>query len=355
MSSFPLPPPPPDTASSLALREIIELARQFGVDTEAALAGAGIAAATLNDLAAYVPLAQFERVLATLLASAADPTLPMRMATHVQPGTFGMISFIAMVAPTIADVVERAGTYERLLGDFGSTEAKAAGNAVLMTWTCRLQDPLVRRSMTEGVIAAWTVYARWLVNDPALAPIQVHFMHAAPKDATHLQLFAEVFGAPVRFNQPENGILVSREFMQLKLRQPDPVLFQALDAHARQRLAGSRADSPVAERVAHAIRDCIGREGLPRKERVAALLEMNPRTMLRRLQEQGKTYQDVLDDVRRDIALELTRGTTLPQSEVAARLGFAEIRSLQRCFRRWTGMTFGDYRLQHGSEKTGQA
>jgi AraC-like DNA-binding protein len=57
----------------------------------------------------------------------------------------------------------------------------------------------------------------------------------------------------------------------------------------------------------------------------------------------------VLDDVRRNIALELARDANLSQSDIAVRLGFSDIRSLQRYFRRWTGMTFGEYREQAGN------
>lgn len=352
MNFAPLPPPPPDTASSIALREIIELARHLGLDTDAALHSADIDPATLNDLAAYVPVQRFERVLAALLRSSPDPTLPLQMASQAQPGTFGIVSFIAMVAPTVADVVERAVTFERLLGDFASTRTQDWGENVLMVWDCRLQDPQVRRAMTEGVLAAWVVYARWLLNDASQSPLEILFSHAEPADAATQEIYARIFGAPVRFKQslngkPLNGIVVPHSFMALPLRQPDPLLFQTLDSHARQRLAGTQVTAgPVATRVAHAIRDCINNEGFPRKESVAARLEMNPRTMLRRLQDQGSTYQDVLDDVRRDIALELVRDATLSQDAIAARLGFAEIRSLQRCFRRWTGKTFADYRTE---------
>lgn len=348
MNELPLPPPPPGTASAIALREITTIARRTGLDTDAALREARVDPATLNDLSAHVSLDAFESVLRALIVRNPDPALPLKMACEAQPGTFGIVSFIAMVAPTLADVIERAVVFERLLGDFASTRSEVRGDQVLMIWDCRLRDAGVRRAMTDGVLAAWVVYARWLLNDPELAPVEVLLAHEEPASAAHRAVYERVFSAPVKFAQAVSGIVMPASVMSRRLRQPDPVVFQALDAHARQRLAGIQADAdPVAARVAHAIRECINEDGLPRKERVAERLEMNPRTLLRRLQEQGTTYQDVLDEVRRGLALELARDATLSQEAIATRLGFSDIRSLQRYFRRWTGMTFGQYREQN--------
>lgn len=345
---LPLPPPPPGTASSIALREIVALATHHDLDTARALRDAGIDSATLDDLSGWVTIERFQQVLVALIEANDDESIALRLASHAQPGTFGIVSFIAMVAPTIGDVVERAVVYERLLGDFASTRIESHGRDRLVVWNCRLPDARARRFMTEGVVAAWIVYARWLLNDPALVPREVWFAHEPPAGGD-LQPYAAVFGAPVHFRQPVSGIVVDAAFLARPLRQPDPTLFHALDAHARARLAGvPTGGGESVARVAHAIRECIARDGNAGKDAVAAALGLNPRTLLRRLQEQDTTFQSVLDDVRRDLALELTRDATLSQADIAQRLGFRDIRSLQRCFRRWTGNTFAGYRAALG-------
>lgn len=345
MNAAPLPPPPPDTASGIALREILVLAQHHGLATGPALAAAGIAPETLADLAAWIPLPQFEQVLSGLITATADPAMPVKMASQAQPGTFGLVSFIAMVAPTMGEVIERAAAFERLLGDFASTQVEIRGAQAVMSWDCRLQDPDVRRAMTEGVLAAWTVYARWLLNDATLAPIAVLFRHSAHPDPAVADVHARIFSAPVHFDQPLNALVLPASFLARPLRQPDPVLFRALDAHARQRLASGPAPAePLAPRTAQAIRDCITEDGVPRKETVAARLGLNPRTLLRHLHDEGTHYQALLDEVRRELALALADDADLTPAGIASRLGFGDVRSLQRCFRRWTGSTLAEYR-----------
>jgi hypothetical protein len=249
VNDLPLPPPPPGTASAIALREITGIARRVGLDADTVLRDAGVEPATLNDLSAWVSIAQFEAVLGKLVSGNNDASLPLKMACEAQPGTFGIVSFIAMVAPTMADVVERAIVFERLLGDFASTRCEDRGDSLLIAWDCRLENHDVRRAMTEGVIAAWVVYARWLLNDNALAPAEVWFAHAAPTGPAYLEVYRRVFSAPVLFGQEASGIVLPKSFMERRLRQPDPTVFQALDAHARERLAGIQPDAdPVAAR-----------------------------------------------------------------------------------------------------------
>jgi AraC-like DNA-binding protein len=72
---------------------------------------------------------------------------------------------------------------------------------------------------------------------------------------------------------------------------------------------------------------------------VARRLGMSVRTLARKLEEDGTSYRDLIDDVRKQTALrELTHGT-LPIVAIADRLGFASSQSFHRAFKRWTGTT----------------
>jgi AraC-like DNA-binding protein len=68
------------------------------------------------------------------------------------------------------------------------------------------------------------------------------------------------------------------------------------------------------------------------------------RTLERRLKAEGTTFQDVLDDLRHDMAVQLLSNTTLPMTEIADALGFAYLSVFSRTFRRWRGMAPSDWR-----------
>jgi AraC-like DNA-binding protein len=74
---------------------------------------------------------------------------------------------------------------------------------------------------------------------------------------------------------------------------------------------------------------------------------MTERTLQRRLQEAGTGYQNILDDIRRETAIEWLTTSQVAINEIASNLGFSEVRSFQRRFKYWTGHAPGEYRTLH--------
>jgi AraC-like DNA-binding protein len=77
---------------------------------------------------------------------------------------------------------------------------------------------------------------------------------------------------------------------------------------------------------------------------VATMLSMHRRTLNRRLRERGTTFQNVLDDVRFEVARELLGASYIGLDDIAAALGYAGVSPFMRAFRRWTGQTAAEWR-----------
>ena len=92
-------------------------------------------------------------------------------------------------------------------------------------------------------------------------------------------------------------------------------------------------------------------------EQMAERLHMSPRTLHRHLVDAGSSYQDILDDVRRRLAIEFLRNTELSIDEVSARVGFSDASNFRKAFKKWTGKLPGEFRLTmqgHGPAATEQ-
>ncbi|MFZ5756737.1 MAG: AraC family transcriptional regulator [Pseudomonadota bacterium] len=335
------------TISGAALQQYLVSARTAGVDVHAALAHAGIEETVANNAEARIPGDRFERMLTHLVTASGDPLFGLNTSQFVQPGSYSVMGYIAMSSNTIGEALARVSVYEKLVGDMGTTHMEPDGSLLRVVWNCRHVNQPVRRHLIENVLASWVQYTRWLA-DADLRPEYVMLEHDAP-DAASVARYEEVFHGPVRFRQKVNALVTRPDMLMHRLRQPDPDLLKVLESHAAQRLNELGLAQTVTHRVREAIRACIEKTGLPRKEIVADMLAMNPRTLLRRLQDENTTYQDVLDGLRRELAMDLLRNSRLTQADIAARLGFAEIRSFQRCFKRWTGTTPGEYRNETGT------
>jgi AraC-like DNA-binding protein len=86
------------------------------------------------------------------------------------------------------------------------------------------------------------------------------------------------------------------------------------------------------------------RERPPDLEKVASALQTSTRSLRRALHDVGTSYQELLDELRRTRAEEWVRTTDLTFEQMAERLGFSNVRSFRRAFKRWTGRTPGEFR-----------
>ena len=328
-----------------ALLNYLRHAQQLGLDQGAALAAAGLAPADLHDNRRRVPGEALERLLAHLLQASADPLFGLHAGRFVQPGSWSVLGYITMNCATLGEAMGRIAPYEKLVGDMGVSRLEAGADHMRLIWSCRHQTAEIRRHLVEHVLVSWLLYARWIA-DREYAPREVWFEHRQPA-GTRLDEYQAVFGCPVRFEQAANALLVPREYLDVPLRQADPNLLRTLEEHALTRLAGLDEDEPLALRVRNALRRLL-KDGLPRKERVAEQFAMTERTLQRHLQQAGTGYQQILDQVRQELAEHYLLRSELPVQDIAQYLGFSEPRSFHRSFKAWTGMTPGEYRNAAG-------
>jgi AraC-like DNA-binding protein len=172
--------------------------------------------------------------------------------------------------------------------------------------------------------------------------IEVCFCHAAPADA---RAYAQVFGerATLRFEQPACGFVLPAVALDTLLPTADPHLHDLVTKHADLLLA----ELPVAESFTARVRELVtaglpnGTAGAPH---VASALHVSSRTLARRLEEEGTSFKDLTEQIRKNLALRYVGQTDLAFSEVAFLLGFSQTTAFHRAFKRWTGQTPLDYR-----------
>src|SRR5262249_30987135 len=147
--------------------------------------------------------------------------------------------------------------------------------------------------------------------------------------------YEEVFGVRPEFDAPEHGLAFESALLDRPLPQAD--------AHAAN-LAEKECRRPVEQRLPRARLARQGRRRPPGRPQappdlaeVAGMLHLSPRTLRRRLTDEGASYRTLLGEVRGTLAQEMLLDGRLTVEEVAHRLGYAETSSFTHAFRRWTG------------------
>lgn len=326
-----------------ALQQYLRSAEACGLSREKMLVEAGISAEQLLDNNGRLPGDVLQRLLNYILPRCGNPLFGLQTSHYIQPGSYSVMGYIAMTSNTLAEAVTRMPQYEKLVGDMGISTVEHEPGAIVVRWHCRFSDPLVRRHIVENVLASWTTYSRWMADAHELSPLAVRFEHEAPADRSLLKHYQSIFRCPVYFGQPMSAVVIPPQIFEYPLRSPDANLRETLEQHAQSLLVSLKEKYSLADQVRSLLRAMLA-DNSPRKEFVAEQMGLNVRTLHRKLAEENTSYQQILDDLRAELARRYLQQSLLSVEEIARKLGFTESRSFIRYFKGYTGMTPGEYR-----------
>jgi len=271
-----------------------------------------------------------------------DADLGLKASRRLVLGEVGAFHYVVSSSPTVRDAVEALSRYRRLINDVLDVQLLEEGD----TATLRIDNSLIlpRAALDFQMGSFYRNHVRdWLGQRASEATVQL--MHQAPESlAEYERTFAP---ASLRFTAPFNGFTFHRAILDVPLKSADPHL-HALMVPVADHTLGQLSDSrSVTADVRRLIRDRLSL-GAPEIADVAADLAMSMRTLARRLESEGTTFRDLVDDVRRQLAVEFVGSRDLGFSDVAERLGFSHPAAFHRAFRRWTGQTPLGYRRLSG-------
>lgn len=170
--------------------------------------------------------------------------------------------------------------------------------------------------------------------------LEFHLSHRPPADPA---IYARLLGAPVRFNRPETCMILDDAVLDTRLPGSDPAARRRMLDLARQ--DGRWAGASFSMRVRHELRRALVAEE-PLMTQVAGEIGISARTLRRRLEEEGTTFEALRDEVRRAVARELLELTDIPLGEIATILGFASPGVFSEAFRRAAGTTPSHWRRE---------
>lgn len=320
------------------LAPVVAGLRALGHDPAPILAAVGLDAAVLADPDARVPAVQVMEVLRTGVARTGDDHLGLHLALHAPLDAFDVHTYVVLSSPTLGTGYERLARYQRLIHDAARLELRREGRTATLRHTLPGGQAIPRQS-AEFVVAAWLRAGRVALG-AEWNPLEVRFAHAAPADVGPL---ADFFRCRLRFAAGEHALRFDAALLDRPCAAADPGLLAVLDRHAGALLARVPPVHSLADRVAVAVADGL-RRGEARAGDIARRLHMSPRTLQRGLAAEGTSFAAILDRVRHETALRELAERRLSIAEIAFLLGFAELSSFYRAFKRWTGKTPAAFR-----------
>jgi AraC-like DNA-binding protein len=315
-----------------------------GHDPASLCARFGVAPETLADTEARLPVDQLRRMWDELPQLVGASDFGLCVARRAQTtSALGLLGHVVRSASTVGEGLRLALRYQRLVTEAIEAVWTESGDEVRVSLEPR--EPAFRppRHAVEFGIASLLLIVRESTGR-AFAPRRVRFRHARPADDAEAR---RLFGCELIYGARSDQVVFQRADLDVRLQSADPYLASVLTAHAarmEERLPraasfGARVRQALSEAMAHGDTS-IGS--------VARRMRLSARTLQRRLRDEDTSHKQVLDELRRDLALRHLDDGKLTQQEIAFLLGFSEQSAFQHAFVRWTGRPPGAYRAERG-------
>ncbi|MDF7812092.1 AraC family transcriptional regulator [Hymenobacter sp. YC55] len=271
-----------------------------------------------------------------------DELLGLHLGEALQVAALGIVGELVRSSRTVGEALTHAAVYIHLLTDLFTMEVRTTAGSfevqLVPTSEQEQEDTFVVRQLRD-VLLALVLHE---VNGLVLAKIQPRQVRL-PVSAAELPEYQRVLRCETITAAIDDISLVFEEHYW-----HEPILTANYEL---QRLLLEKAASlqttfaehqPIGDRISRYLL-ANANMGVPTLEDIAANFNTSVRNMQRKLREENLTYQQLADDVRKELALHYLHTSAHPLKEVSYMLGYNELSAFSRAFKRWTGHTPGGY------------
>jgi AraC-like DNA-binding protein len=321
------------------------LLRGFQVDPDEIFAAAGLSPRTCDDPDSRIAFDDLGRLLEACAARTQCDHFALLAGRLWRLADWGPVGELVRDCATVGAALHAFNAHQHLMSEGAMTLLRNHGDTVDFVFAVYVPVASGGDMLHDAAAAA----AFNLLADlcgPQWAPLEVCLPHARPHDVAP---YRGLFRAPLRFDADVCAVRFAARWLEHPVAGADPGR-----KHAVEHALAVRDRPSTVQRVYRALRSSLlaGHKG---GNHVAGSLSMHRRTLSRRLDEEGTTYQAAIDDVRLAVATHQLRDTRITLDDIAANLGYASVNTFIRAFARWTGVSPGHWRRERLQYRRGSA
>lgn len=326
------------TSSCTWTKGILEMFAARGVDVPRLVKAAGVDPGRLENPAERFGADEISRLWDLAVAWSGDPVLGMDRELTARHVNFDVVGYAMLSSPHLRAGLESMARYMAVISDAATFEVLPEGpDCWLVLGGEGYAQPVPRQRYAYGMLSILTL-CQWLTRRD-VQPLALEFKFPQPPEIEH---YRRCFGCPIRFDRPENRMLLAGEDLAATIPSRNPSML-AMHEHVLQERLAALGNARTSRRVSEEIVRRLHR-GEPRREQVAASLALADRTLQRRLHAEGTSFQQLLDDARRELARKYLCEERYPLGQVADLLGFVDQSNFHRACKRWFKEPPGQYR-----------
>lgn len=308
-----------------ALRDVpaMQLCRLSGIDLAALKGNAGY----------VVSNRQLDMLWREASQLSGDPLFGLHFGESLQLSALGIVGEIIRTSDTVGMAVEKAASLSHLLTDLFRVVVEASGTVFIIRFL-----PQTERPETFSFRQTLELFMVFVVHEMdglllrKIKPVAVRLPYRLEDPAE----YTRVFRCVVERSAAEYTLVFDREYQQEPLLTANYDIQQALLRKVNEGVTVREGE--LRDKIRHYLLT-NAYLGIPSLNEIAANFNVSPRTLQRKLKDEGISYQDVADEVRKSLAIHYLEEGGYPVKQISYMLGYNELSAFTRAFKRWTGRT----------------
>lgn len=322
--------------SSLMPRRLAER----GLPLPALLRRAGLPATFFQQDKIFATTAELFALWRAVGEMSPDPAIGMKLEAEPRMERYHPAAVAAVCSKTYRDAIQRMARYKQLTCPEEIRVSTHGGEATVdfIYHEAREDEPEVLIDMA----LAWILSVGQRGTEGQITPLRLELKRAA----RHRELLEAHFGCRVKFKAGRNALVLRKADLERPFVTHNEELLTALGAQLESELESRAGSADVGEQVKKALKRSLAGRRTTLAE-IARELGMSTRTLQRRLGDAAVTFQQLLDDTRRELACHYLMQSSVELNETAFLLGYEDANSFFRAFQRWEDTSPGEWRTRH--------
>ena len=311
--------------------------RDLGADPAELLAETGFELSLFDDPDNRISYAARGRLLAHCAARTGCQHLGLLVGQQAGLESLGFVGLLVKYSSDVRTALSSLMRFIHLHVHGAASNLEKEGDLAIFSYEIYQPGTEGTDQVGDGAVAVMFNIMKTLCG-PVWKPSEVRFVRRKPDDVRPYRSF---FGAPLVFDAALNAVVFKARWLNLDVSRADPELQRILQEHIDA--LELRFDDDFPGQVRSVLRSALLAHRA-RADQVAELFSMHSRTLRRRLNDYGTSYQELLDEGRFEMAIRMLQNPRREISQIAEALDYADSSAFTRAFRRWSGTTPSQWR-----------
>jgi AraC-like DNA-binding protein len=328
------------TAANIFASQLYHRAVASGLDGDKLLQAAGISRELIDVPDRRVETEKVAVIVESIWEHLQDESMGLSN-SPIPRGSFHMMGKVAIHEPKLGRSLQMGIQFYSLVTKAFTTELVVEGDVATLKFHMSAPELDSDHLFAEINLMAWHRFASWLISENVTLN-DIFFDYAAP---AHVSEYAYLYPGKHRFSKSFQGFSFHSNFLEREVSQSVSSLNSFIKRCPVEFFMQPTTDFSVAFGLQKRLKSQLS-DGFPVIEDAAKTLHMTKRTLMRKLKDEGTSYQQIKDLVRRDRAIYLLTQHSMPLGDIAEAVGFSDPAVFARAFKGWTGVSPREYRLE---------